>query len=194
MRDDVTVMYYLRARYYSSGIGRFTQADTYHGDGLNLYVYAGNNPVRYIDPSGHCCKNGSGDGSSNKKYKEIKVHGNIDTEFDKVYIKNIIIYEDKDARKLYGNDLDFPQTELQWAEKQILGKGKNRILALQQNNFTISSKESPELPPIDKLKQIRTFIFRINADTENLRSAVQIQVDKLSKLFPDYNISAIYGG
>lgn len=106
----------------------------------------------------------------------------------------MIIYEDKDVRKLCGNDLDFPQTELQWAEKQILRKGENRILALQQDNFTISSKESPELPPIDKLKQIRTFIFRINADTENLRSAVQIQVDKLSKLFPDYNISAIYGG
>lgn len=34
-------------------IGRFTQEDTYRGDGLNLYAYCGNNPVIYYDPSGH---------------------------------------------------------------------------------------------------------------------------------------------
>ncbi|MDE6232224.1 MAG: hypothetical protein K2M60_02590, partial [Lachnospiraceae bacterium] len=57
MHDDITDMYYLRARYYAPYTGRFTQADTYHGDGLNLYVYAGNNPVKYVDPNGHSCKN-----------------------------------------------------------------------------------------------------------------------------------------
>ncbi len=31
------------------------QEDTYRGDGLNLYTYCANNPVRYIDPSGHWC-------------------------------------------------------------------------------------------------------------------------------------------
>ena len=31
------------------------QEDTYRGDGLNLYAYCANNPVRYIDPSGHWC-------------------------------------------------------------------------------------------------------------------------------------------
>ncbi|MCM1161732.1 MAG: hypothetical protein NC412_10955 [Roseburia sp.] len=45
--------YYLRARYYNPVIGRFTQEDTYYGDGLNLYAYCGNNPVGYEDPSGH---------------------------------------------------------------------------------------------------------------------------------------------
>jgi len=34
-------------------IGRFLQEDTYYGDGLNLYAYCRNNPVRYYDPSGH---------------------------------------------------------------------------------------------------------------------------------------------
>ena len=57
MHDSITDMYYLRARYYTPYMGRFTQADTYHGDGLNLYVYAGNNPVKYVDPSGHSYKN-----------------------------------------------------------------------------------------------------------------------------------------
>ena len=38
-------------------IGRFTQEDTYRGDGLNLYTYCQNNPVYYVDPSGHICEN-----------------------------------------------------------------------------------------------------------------------------------------
>ena len=33
MRDGITDMYYLKARYYTPVIGRFTQADTYHRDG-----------------------------------------------------------------------------------------------------------------------------------------------------------------
>lgn len=53
MYDGITQQYYLRARFYNPIIGRFTQEDTYYGDGLNLYEYGRNNPVRYIDPSGH---------------------------------------------------------------------------------------------------------------------------------------------
>ena len=51
--DQETGQYYLRARYYNPVVGRFLQEDTYHGDGLNLYAYCGNNPVVYYDPGGH---------------------------------------------------------------------------------------------------------------------------------------------
>ena len=51
--DPITQQYYLRARFYNPVIGRFTQEDTYRGDGLNLYAYCANNPVYYVDPSGH---------------------------------------------------------------------------------------------------------------------------------------------
>lgn len=51
--DPISQQYYLRARYYNPVIGRFTQEDTYRGDGLNLYVYCRNNPAYYADPSGH---------------------------------------------------------------------------------------------------------------------------------------------
>ncbi|MDR5588976.1 RHS repeat-associated core domain-containing protein [Clostridium sp. 5N-1] len=51
--DGITKQYYLRARFYNPVIGSFTQEDVYRGDGLNLYAYCGNNPVRYYDPSGY---------------------------------------------------------------------------------------------------------------------------------------------
>lgn len=53
--DQVSGQYYLRARYYNPVIGRFTQEDTYRGDGLNLYAYCKDNPVYYVDPSGNIC-------------------------------------------------------------------------------------------------------------------------------------------
>ena len=57
--DAVTGQYYLRARFYNPVVGRFTQEDTYRGDGLNLYAYVQNNPVKYVDPSGYSCESKS---------------------------------------------------------------------------------------------------------------------------------------
>ncbi|MFC1600601.1 RHS repeat domain-containing protein [Patescibacteria group bacterium] len=48
---DQTGLYYYNARYYDPLIGKFTQADTQGGP--NRYMYVSNNPIRYIDPSGH---------------------------------------------------------------------------------------------------------------------------------------------
>lgn len=50
--------YYLRARYYDQGIGRFTQQDTWMGHNsdpitLHKYLYANADPVLYVDPTGH---------------------------------------------------------------------------------------------------------------------------------------------
>ena len=60
----ISQQYYLRARYYNSVIVRFTQEDTYRGDGLNLYAYCRNNPVYYTDPSGHSCDKDATQGQS----------------------------------------------------------------------------------------------------------------------------------
>ncbi len=55
--DQETNNYYLRARYYSPSLTRFLSRDPFEGltakpITLNDYIYAGNNPIRYTDPSG----------------------------------------------------------------------------------------------------------------------------------------------
>jgi len=60
--DDETGLYYFGARYYSAELGRFCSADGLFvgspeecvGSPLEcgLYWYAGNNPLKYVDPSG----------------------------------------------------------------------------------------------------------------------------------------------
>gem|GEM_PF-3947841 len=48
----------MRARYYDADIGRFISQDPigFEGDDVNLYAYAGGNPLRFIDPTGTSSK------------------------------------------------------------------------------------------------------------------------------------------
>lgn len=56
--DDWSDLIYMGARYFNPKIGRFLTADTiipelYHPMAWNRYSYVQNNPLRYIDPTGH---------------------------------------------------------------------------------------------------------------------------------------------
>lgn len=56
--DNESGLFYLNARYYDPVTARFITEDTYLGDkydplSLNLYTYCQNEPLMYIDPSGH---------------------------------------------------------------------------------------------------------------------------------------------
>ena len=59
-------MHYFGARYYAAGLGRFTSADELlvgvefeNPQSWNRYAYVLNNPLKYIDPTGHePCENG----------------------------------------------------------------------------------------------------------------------------------------
>ncbi len=66
--DSTTGLYYFHARYYDPELGRFTQPDTIvqapsDPQSLNRYSYCRNNPIKFIDPTGHFFK---------KLWKKIK--------------------------------------------------------------------------------------------------------------------------
>lgn len=55
---DANGMVYLRSRYYNPAMGRFMNRDTFPGflglsQSQNRFVYTENNPIRYVDPTGH---------------------------------------------------------------------------------------------------------------------------------------------
>ena len=95
IEDDLTGLYYLRARYYNTGIGRFTQEDVIYNDGLNLYAYCSSNPVMYADPSGYSCE--PKDGAENSKSGTSSV----------VNSKGVAYPEVKDIRT--GQNMVFPE-------------------------------------------------------------------------------------
>ena len=58
-------LYFHKARYYDPALGRFIQPDTIvpqpaNPQSLNRFSYVLNNPVRYMDPSGHALEDGYG--------------------------------------------------------------------------------------------------------------------------------------
>ena len=88
IEDDLTGLYYLRARYYNTGIGRFTQEDVIYNDGLNLYAYCSSNPVMYADPSGYACEPKEGAENSTKSTDYQYWKESIEFRENKVYQRN----------------------------------------------------------------------------------------------------------
>ena len=98
--DNETGNYYLRARYYSPNIGRFTQEDPIM-DGLNWYTYCAGNPVVYSDSSGTTVSN---DGFGYNKYTEGERNGSAAQVIrtNKSIIKNAATRYEVDPKILAG--------------------------------------------------------------------------------------------
>jgi len=98
--DSETGNYYLRARYYSPEVGRFTQEDPIM-DGLNWYTYCAGNPVVYSDSSGTTVSN---DGFGYNKYTEGERNGSAAQVIrtNKSIIKNAATRYEVDPKILAG--------------------------------------------------------------------------------------------
>ncbi|MGI6161076.1 MAG: RHS repeat-associated core domain-containing protein [Christensenellales bacterium] len=98
--DKSTGLQYMNARYYQPSTGRFISQDAYSGNPYDpwtqhLYAYTGNNPVNYIDPTGHSME------SLEKEIAHLKVLWNISIGWCFSYGKLLEQYGEAEDYRMY---------------------------------------------------------------------------------------------
>ncbi|HEY9061431.1 MAG TPA: hypothetical protein VIO64_13135 [Pseudobacteroides sp.] len=131
-----------------------------------------------------------------KVYKGVEIVGDATKpplgEFDTVDILGKRFIEDKSALGL-SNPLN-QLTPEEWATKQIVNKTRVRINSLP-DTLTVRPSQfgNGVVPEFNEFKDFKDFVFKIDADTPDLRNAVANAINALKAEFPDYNFSSIFG-
>jgi RHS repeat-associated protein len=133
------IMYY-NARYYDPALSRFLQADPVL-DGLNRYAYVGNNPVKYVDPSGlYRIYMGGGYSFDTETEETMITTDNYDAE-KKTYDSSLVVY-DKEGQHAYGEHLSAWSTEEgKWQQHKYIGEyySNNNYMAGYYGSYYLDS-------------------------------------------------------
>ncbi|WP_270164504.1 S8 family serine peptidase [Paenibacillus sp. SYP-B4298] len=138
--DEESKLYYLNARYYDPKIARFLSEDTYRGSAmdplsLNYYTYVHNEPLMYVDPSGHekvqlrqLAEASGATISYNNKTKVATVTLVEGYSVDFKVDNNTVTL--KDGRMIIDNEL---------YDKKMSGSSANRVVS--QNSSTVTQEK-----------------------------------------------------
>jgi len=174
---DASGLTYLRARYYSSGDGRFLTRDTWMGEynrplSLNRWGYVEGNPVNYIDPSGLCGEPRSTpcpDWWNNNSHIYVEGYGYFDVQH-----------------------LDRGWRSAQYMERQInaMGEGGGTFPMASGKNFIITYRIFANVKKLDK--QTKTGImygiymdFELAYEEYQARKIAKLDVNFLSAFSPE---------
>jgi RHS repeat-associated protein len=161
-RDSESGLDYFGARYYASALGRFTGVDSFFGvmrnpQTLNRYAYVLNNPLRYIDPTGHSWWNitgseydGTDDKLKQKEKKEVQVEVDDNgvakpkNKDEKVYNETLEVNAGESdcwcVGQRFGNwwyhDRDIPNKQLDWEVYEMRLWLKDNVVEMDNVEFT----------------------------------------------------------
>lgn len=135
---------YINARFNVPSIGQFASADTLVPDpgnpqSLNRYSYSYNNPVKYVDPSGHCTGDPDGVGNIQEQNDCWRMVRTIDNMWSEYWAGRFV-----DQETLWylagveGLDAEY------WAQEVLLYDSSDFYQDLQQHQ-----PMREELPPVD---------------------------------------------
>lgn len=137
-RDTETGLDYFGARYYSGTMGRFTSPDPLYLDmrrlsdpqQWNLYAYARNNPLKYVDPNGmDITVNGNATDEYLKRLQQdVSFQIQLNSQSSKVIIVN------KDGQALGKKELDALGKGLKGGEKELF-----KAITDTKNHVTIET-------------------------------------------------------
>jgi len=147
--DEGMGVYDYGARYYDPLLGRFLQVDSYLGKpaqpgSLNRYSYALNNPLTFVDPTGHCTQK-PGDPPCDKEERErlLTPVEQIGEAFSQAAKSVIRWLQGKVSKKTEPEQRPAPQAPAQQAEARGNGYGS----PLQQT--VVTSAFGPRTDPLN---------------------------------------------
>ena len=195
--DSSTGLQYLRARYYDSSQGRFTAKDTLLGSiekpiTRNLYTYCGNNPLNYVDPSGHSwisrAWNGvksaaktAGNWANKHIVQPVKKAANTAVNWANTHVvqpvKSFISNTKQSVSNAYNRGKSYVQQKYNQA-KQSYNNTKAWV-GNKWNNFTSDVSAKVQKAIDETMRFICTTPDRINKTWADVKSWSQEQIEKL---------------
>ncbi|WP_207689603.1 RHS repeat domain-containing protein [Desulfonema limicola] len=174
--DKASNSYYFEARQYSAGFRHFTQPDTikpnlFNPQNLNLYSYVLNNPLKFIDPSGH----------HQKEHKDVVFDKSISISGDKLeanYLKKHI--KDLDGKELriksehydLDNRLGFDSRD------KAIDNYYSTALDLKKQSMILINEADNTLNPIKGLSKSLEAYFVYKESLKYLAYSIHVSQDK----------------